>query len=76
MEELEDDLIGKIVMTNEGILFGEICESLIDAETGIPDKIKVKPLDECSNIMEDSEELIFNSSSFIQVKDIVIIEQD
>ena len=76
MEELEDDLIGKIVMTNEGILFGEICESLIDAETGIPDKIKVKPLDECSNIIEDSEELIFNSSSFIQVKDIVIIEQD
>jgi sporulation protein YlmC with PRC-barrel domain len=76
MIESENELIGKIVMTNEGKIFGEICELEIDDETGTTDKITVKPVKDCLTDNEKSNEQIFNSSMFIQVKDIVIIEKD
>jgi len=79
METLEDELIGKIVMSGEGYIIGIIKDSLVDKHTGESTFILVKPskeIDPQPYKLNEQGDIIFPFDSVFAVKDIVIIEKN
>jgi sporulation protein YlmC with PRC-barrel domain len=77
MFDLDEDCIGKEVRTREGIAIGKISDLSINKETGLLDTIKVKTTlksDLPDDYINKKEEIVFPSSSFILVKDLVILD--
>jgi len=78
MDTLEDELIGKTVMSKEGFFIGVIKSLLVDRNTGGPKSILVKPskeIDPQRYKLDEQGDIIFPSDSISIVKDIVVVEK-
>jgi len=78
MDESKKDLLGKIVLSEEGILVGKISDLFFDQNSKKTLSIKVKPefLNKTKHSKLTSDEFSYPSTSFTLVKDVVILEQD
>jgi sporulation protein YlmC with PRC-barrel domain len=73
MNTSKEGLLGKAVLSKEGNLIGKISGFLLEDETKKTYTIKVKP---ARGEKWNNDEYNYPSSSFIPVKDVVILEQD
>ena len=79
METFKKELIGKIVMSGEGIPIGIIKESLLDKNTGDVKSILIEPSKDIniSNYkLNNQGRIILPFENISHVKDIVIIEKE